>query len=62
MLKTAQNPISDIRDREEMFRLHQERGPMTEEQLIRAGFNKESVKRNAPAVAERIRLLEPMAA
>lgn len=62
MESTAIVSASDRRDREEMFRLHQERGPMTEEQLIRAGFNKESVTRNAPAVAERIRLLEPMAA
>lgn len=62
MLNSEHNPFSDIRDREEMFRLHQERGSMTEEQLIRAGFSKESVMRNAPAVAERIRRLEPMAA
>lgn len=54
--------IRDLNDRETMFRLWQERGAMTEEQLVRAGISKDSQARNAPAVAERIRLLEPMAA
>lgn len=53
---------SDTRDREDMFRLFQERGPMTETQLLAAGFSKECLSRNAAYVAERIRLSEPMAA
>lgn len=53
---------ADYRDRDEMFRLYQERGPMTARQLLAAGFSKESQMRNAAYVAERIRLSEPMAA
>ncbi|MDP9837575.1 hypothetical protein J2T09_002327 [Neorhizobium huautlense] len=45
----------DRRDRDEMLRLYQERGPMTDKQLLAAGISMESQARNAAAVAEMVR-------
>ncbi|EPE99508.1 hypothetical protein [Rhizobium grahamii] len=55
MQRIAQLTASDKLDRETMFRLWQERGAMTEAQLIAAGISKESQARNAASVAERVR-------
>lgn len=53
-MKNSLTP-QDHRDRAEMVRLYQERGPMTEKQLVAAGISLESQARNVPAVAEAIR-------
>ncbi|WP_377299794.1 hypothetical protein [Rhizobium sp. SGZ-381] len=45
----------DHQDRAEMLRLYQDRGPMTQQQLLAAGFSLESQARNAHAVAEMVR-------
>ncbi|ARM12096.1 MULTISPECIES: hypothetical protein [Rhizobium] len=52
----------DAADQDAMFKLYQERGPMTDVDLERAGISRESQARNAAAVAERIRLSEQIAA
>ncbi|WP_018516452.1 hypothetical protein [Rhizobium leguminosarum] len=52
----------DAADQDAMFKLYQERGPMTDIDLERAGISRESQARNAAAVAERIRLAEQVAA
>lgn len=49
---------ADREDRETMFRLWQERGSMTDRDLTAAGISPESQTRNAPAVAEMVRLAE----
>lgn len=45
----------DRADRKEMLRLYQERGSMTDKQLVAAGISMESQARNAAAVAEMVR-------
>jgi hypothetical protein len=49
---------ADLEDRNTMVRLYQERGPMTDKELVAAGISLESQARNASAVAEMVRLLE----
>ncbi|MGV1803763.1 hypothetical protein ACQZ6A_18010 [Agrobacterium vitis] len=58
MQQTSTVTAEDKRDREKMFQLYQERGPQTEKDLLSAGICKDSQLRNAPAVAERIRLTQ----
>lgn len=45
----------DRRDRAEMIRLFEERGPMTEDQLVCAGIARDSIARNREWVAARVR-------
>ncbi|UIY25853.1 hypothetical protein LZK76_10670 [Rhizobium leguminosarum] len=49
---------ADRRDRQEMLRLYQERGPQTERTLLAAGISLESQARNAPWVAEQVKNAE----
>jgi len=49
---------ADREDRATMFRLYQERGAMTDKELVAAGISLESQARNAAPVAEMIRLHE----
>lgn len=49
---------ADRRDRDVMLRLYQDRGPQTEKQLLAAGISLESQARNAPWVAEQVKLSE----
>lgn len=53
---------ADTADQDAMFKLYQERGPMTDIDLERAGISRESQARNAAVVAERIRMTEQAAA
>lgn len=62
MKSNAEITPADRRDREAMFKLFQSRGPMTEKDLLAAGISLDSQARNAAAVAERIRLADPLAA
>ncbi|MGG7581003.1 hypothetical protein [Rhizobium sp. Nf11,1] len=48
----------DQRDRQTMLRLYQERGAQTEKNLLAAGISLESQARNAPWVAEQVKLAE----
>ncbi|MBX5082137.1 hypothetical protein HJB56_04965 [Rhizobium lentis] len=48
----------DQRDRETMLRIYQERGAQTEKTLLAAGISVESQARNAPWVAEQVKLAE----
>ncbi|MDM9619101.1 hypothetical protein [Rhizobium sp. S96] len=58
MQSNEQVTAADREDRDTMFRLYQERGAMTDMDLVRAGISLESQARNAPAVAEMVRLAE----
>ncbi|MHC2573992.1 hypothetical protein [Rhizobium leguminosarum] len=49
---------ADRRDRDVMLRLYQDRGPQTEQQLLAAGISLDSQARNAPWVAEQVKLSE----
>ncbi|NEI60946.1 hypothetical protein [Rhizobium leguminosarum] len=49
---------ADRRDRSIMLRLYQDRGPQTEKTLLAAGISLESQARNAPWVAEQVKLAE----
>ncbi|MBY5689366.1 hypothetical protein HFO41_11075 [Rhizobium leguminosarum] len=49
---------ADRRDRDVMLKLYQDRGPQTEKQLLAAGISLESQARNAPWVAEQVKLTE----
>ncbi|TAY95841.1 hypothetical protein [Rhizobium ruizarguesonis] len=49
---------ADRRDRDVMLKLYQDRGPQTEKQLLAAGISLESQARNAPWVAEQVKLSE----
>jgi hypothetical protein len=53
---------ADLEDRNTMVRLYQERGAMTDKELVAAGISLESQARNAGPAAETIRLLEMAAA
>ncbi|OWV67911.1 hypothetical protein ATY76_13355 [Rhizobium sp. R339] len=57
-MKTAEVTAADRRDRQEMLRLYQERGSQTEKTLLAAGISLESQARNAPWVAEQVKLAE----
>ncbi|MGZ2455484.1 hypothetical protein ACVINH_000510 [Rhizobium anhuiense] len=49
---------ADRRDREVMLKLYQDRGAQTKETLLAAGISTESQARNAPWVAEQVKLAE----
>ncbi|MBY2911386.1 hypothetical protein [Rhizobium leguminosarum] len=49
---------ADQRDRSIMLRLYQDRGPQTEKTLLAAGISLDSQARNAPWVAEQVKLAE----
>ncbi|MGO8093188.1 hypothetical protein [Rhizobium leguminosarum] len=49
---------ADRRDRSIMLRLYQDRGPQTEKTLLAAGISLDSQARNAPWVAEQVKLAE----
>ncbi|WFS01612.1 hypothetical protein [Rhizobium tumorigenes] len=54
-MRDQQTAINDKHDQDAMLKLYQERGAMTEKDLLAAGVSKESQIRNAPKVAELIR-------
>lgn len=54
-MQDQQTAINDKRDQDAMLKLYQERGALTEKDLLAAGISKESQIRNAPKVAELIR-------
>lgn len=56
MAKTNKTTARDIEN--EMFDLYVERGPMTNVELLRAGYSQEQVDVHAPKVADRIRRAE----
>ncbi|MEY9375042.1 hypothetical protein [Rhizobium leguminosarum] len=58
IMKKAEVTAADRRDRQEMLRLYQERGPQTEKTLLAAGITLESQSRNAPWVAEQVKHAE----
>lgn len=52
---TKPNKTADQRLEDEMFKLYEERGPMTDGDLLRAGYTTEQIARIGPRVAVRIR-------
>ncbi|QXZ79629.1 hypothetical protein [Rhizobium sp. L51/94] len=62
-MKDQSTTHNDKRDQDAMLKLFQERGAMTDKQLLAAGISLESQMRNAPKVAEMIRFMDaPVAA
>lgn len=61
-MKKREVTAADRRDREEMLRIYQERGAQTEKTLLAAGISLASQERNAPWVAEQVKLLSEQAA
>ena len=50
--------VRDAVDRRILMQLYPERGPQTDITLLAAGISRESQARNAPWVAEQVKLLE----
>ncbi|TBA80296.1 hypothetical protein [Rhizobium ruizarguesonis] len=57
-MKKIEVTAADRRDRLEMLRIYQERGPQTEKTLLAAGISLESQARNTPWVAEQVKQAE----
>ncbi|WP_027682711.1 hypothetical protein [Rhizobium leguminosarum] len=49
---------ADRRDRDVMLKLYQDRGAQTKDTLLAAGISLDSQARNAPWVAEQVKLAE----